>query len=45
VGELEKKLIETAILRASGNKTEAANQLQINRRLLYQKMAEHEIKE
>ena len=30
---------------ASGNKTEAANQLQINRRLLYQKMAEHEIKE
>ncbi len=45
VGELEKKLIETAILRASGNKTEAANQLQINRRLLYEKMAEHEIKE
>ena len=45
VGELEKKLIENAILRAAGNKTEAANQLQINRRLLYQKMAEHEIKE
>jgi DNA-binding NtrC family response regulator len=45
VGELEKKLIEAAILRTSGNKTEAANQLQINRRLLYQKMAEHEIKE
>jgi DNA-binding NtrC family response regulator len=45
VGELEKKLIEDAIKRALGNKTEAANQLQINRRLLYQKMSEHQIKE
>jgi DNA-binding NtrC family response regulator len=45
VGELEKKLIESAIQRASGNKTEAANYLQINRRLLYQKMTEHQIKE
>jgi DNA-binding NtrC family response regulator len=45
VGELEKKLIETAMRLASGNKTEAANRLQINRRLLYQKMSEHEIKE
>jgi len=45
VGELEKRLIETAIRTASGNKTEAANRLQINRRLLYQKMVEHQIKE
>ncbi len=45
VGELEKKLIENAIRQASGNKTEAANRLQINRRLLYQKMIEHQIKE
>jgi len=45
VGELEKRLIESALQLASGNKTEAANRLQINRRLLYQKMAEHQIKE
>ncbi len=45
VGELEKRLIEIAIKLSSGNKTEAANRLQINRRLLYQKMAEHQIKE
>jgi DNA-binding NtrC family response regulator len=45
VGELEKKLIENALRLASGNKTEAANRLQINRRLLYQKMVEHQIKE
>jgi DNA-binding NtrC family response regulator len=45
VGELEKKLIECALKVASGNKTEAANRLQINRRLLYQKMVEHQIKE
>jgi two-component system response regulator AtoC len=45
VGELEKKLIENAIRLASGNKTEAANRLQINRRLLYQKMIEHQIKD
>jgi len=45
VGELEKKLIENAIRLSSGNKTEAANRLQINRRLLYQKMVEHQIKE
>ena len=35
VGELE--LIENALRLASGNRTEAANRLQINRRLLYQK--------
>jgi two-component system response regulator AtoC len=45
VGELEKKLIENALRLASGNKTEAANRLQINRRLLYQKIVEHQIKE
>jgi two-component system response regulator AtoC len=45
VGELEKKLIENAMQFTSGNKTEAANRLQINRRLLYQKMMEHQIKE
>ena len=45
VGELEKRLIENAIRLSSGNKTEAANRLQINRRLLYQKMLEHQIKE
>lgn len=45
VGQLEKRLIEDALEAASGNKTEAANRLQINRRLLYQKMAEHQIKE
>ena len=41
----QKKLVENAIRLASGNKTEAANRLQINRRLLYQKMIEHQIKE
>ncbi len=45
IGELEKKLVENAIRGSSGNKTEAANRLQINRRLLYQKMVEHEVKE
>ncbi len=45
VGELEKRLVENALRLSSGNKTEAANRLQINRRLLYQKMVEHEIKE
>jgi DNA-binding NtrC family response regulator len=45
VGELEKRLIENALRLASGNKTETANRLRINRRLLYQKMVEHQIKE
>ena len=45
VGELEKRLIENALRLAQGNKTEAANRLQINRRLLYQKIEEHQIKE
>ena len=45
VGVLEKRMIENALMLSAGNKTEAANRLQINRRLLYQKMEEHQIKE
>lgn len=45
VAELEKRLIERAIREAENNKTDAANRLQINRRLLYKKMAEHKIEE
>ncbi|MGA2814602.1 MAG: helix-turn-helix domain-containing protein, partial [Candidatus Acidiferrum sp.] len=43
VGELERRLIENAIQETGGNKSEAANRLQINRRLLYKKMEEHRI--
>jgi transcriptional regulator with PAS, ATPase and Fis domain len=45
VAELEKRLIEKAIKDAGGNKSEAANRLQINRRLLYNKLEEHKISE
>jgi two-component system NtrC family response regulator len=45
VAELEKRLIERAIREAQNNKSDAANRLQINRRLLYKKMAEHKISE
>ena len=45
VAELEKRLIENALNEAKGNKTEAADRLQINRRLLYNKMDEHQIKD
>jgi len=45
IGELERRLIEKAIKEAGGNKSEAANRLQINRRLLYNKMTEHKIEE
>ena len=45
IAELEKRLIENALSEAKGNKTEAADRLQINRRLLYNKMEEHQIKE
>jgi DNA-binding NtrC family response regulator len=45
VAELEKHLIKNALRDAAGNKTEAANRLQINRRLLYKKMVDYEIKE
>jgi DNA-binding NtrC family response regulator len=45
IAELEKRLIESALQKARGNKTEAADNLQINRRLLYNKMEEHRIKD
>ncbi len=45
ISALEKKLIEKAIKESGGNKSEAANHLQINRRLLYNKMEEHKIEE
>jgi DNA-binding NtrC family response regulator len=45
IAELEKRLIENALREAKGNKTEAADRLQINRRLLYNKMEEHQIKD
>ena len=43
LAELERLLIENALRESGGNKTEAANRLQINRRLLYNKMEEHKI--
>ncbi|MGB8654195.1 MAG: sigma-54 dependent transcriptional regulator [Candidatus Acidiferrales bacterium] len=45
IAELEKRLIEDALQATAGNKTEAADRLQINRRLLYNKMEEHHIGE
>jgi two-component system response regulator AtoC len=45
ISELERRLIVKAIQESSGNKTDAANRLQINRRLLYNKMEEHKIDE
>jgi transcriptional regulator with PAS, ATPase and Fis domain len=45
VASLEKRMIETALRESGGNKTEAANRLQINRRLLYNKMVEHGIED
>jgi len=45
ISALERHLIENALREAGGNKTEAANRLQINRRLLYTKMDEHKIEE
>jgi DNA-binding NtrC family response regulator len=45
VAELEKRLIERAVHDSGNNKTEAANRLQINRRLLYKKMAEYKIED
>jgi DNA-binding NtrC family response regulator len=43
ISELERRLIEKAIKDSGGNKSEAANRLQINRRLLYNKLEEHHI--
>lgn len=45
VAELEKRLILKAMKESDGNKSEAANKLQINRRLLYNKMEEYKIEE
>jgi DNA-binding NtrC family response regulator len=45
LAELERRLIEKALQESDGNKTEAANRLQINRRLLYNKIEEHKISE
>jgi len=45
IAELEKRLINRALRETSGNKSEAANRLQINRRLLYNKIEEHKIEE
>lgn len=43
VAELEKALISSALRDSKGNKTEAADRLQINRRLLYKKMTDYKI--
>jgi len=43
VAELERCLIEKALREADGNKTDAADRLQINRRLLYKKLADYKI--
>jgi DNA-binding NtrC family response regulator len=40
VAQLERKLVERALLRAGGNRTRAAELLKINRRLLYDKLRE-----
>ncbi len=45
IAELERNLIENALKEAYGNKTDAADRLQINRRLLYNKILEHKIRE
>lgn len=45
ISALEKRLIEKALKESGGNKSEAANRLQINRRLLYNKMDEYKIEE
>jgi DNA-binding NtrC family response regulator len=45
ISKLEKRLIENAIKQSGGNKSEAANRLQINRRLLYNKIEEYKIGE
>ena len=45
IAELEKRLIRKVLRDSAGNKSEAANRLQINRRLLYNKMEEHKIEE
>lgn len=44
VANLERALIENALRETGGNRSEAARILGINRRLLYDKLAEHKIK-
>jgi two-component system NtrC family response regulator len=41
VAKLERRLIERALAAAGGNRTRAAELLDINRRLLYDKLREH----
>jgi len=41
VSEWEKRLITTAMHQSDGNKTQAAGKLNINRRLLYEKLKQH----
>lgn len=43
VARLERALIRQALLQATGNRSEAARLLGINRRLLYDKIQEHQI--
>ncbi len=43
VAELEKALITSALRDSKGNKTDAADRLQINRRLLYKKITDYSI--
>ncbi len=43
VAALERALIENALRESEGNRSEAARKLGINRRLLYDKIAEHKI--
>ena len=43
VAKLEKALIEKALREAGGNRSEAARKLNINRRLLYDKIEEHKV--
>jgi DNA-binding NtrC family response regulator len=43
--ELEKQLIVNALREFKGNKTEAADRLQINRRLLYKKIMDYKIED
>jgi DNA-binding NtrC family response regulator len=45
IAELERRLIKRAMEESAGNKSDAANRLQINRRLLYNKIEEHKIEE
>jgi DNA-binding NtrC family response regulator len=43
VAALERELNRRALVAASGNRTDAARRLQINRRLLYSQMREYEL--